>query len=128
MDPIANMLIMIKNASSASHDVVSFPYSNIKHAILVCLEKEGYVKDVTKKNKKGFPIIEVGIVKNGPMARITDVTRVSKPSRRVYMGVKDIRPVKNGHGLLVLSTPKGIMTDKDARKELVGGEALFKIW
>jgi small subunit ribosomal protein S8 len=127
-DPIANMLNMAKNAGGRSHETVAVPYSKLKHAIAECLEKEGYVKSVAKKTKLGHPVLEITLAYINEKPRINDVARVSKPSKRVYMSVKDIRPVKNGHGILVLSTPKGILTDKQAKKEMVGGEALFKLW
>src|SRR3989338_7743378 len=113
MDPIANMLIMIKNASNAEHAVVAFPYSKIKFAIASLLEKEGYVSSVAKKTKKGSPVIEVGIVTKDGEPRIHDVTRVSKPSLRVYTGAKEIKSYKQGNGITVLSTPKGIMTNRE---------------
>lgn len=128
MDQIANMLIMIKNASNASHEVVVFPYSKIKHAIATCLVNAGYIAAVTKKTRNDHPVLEVSLIYTDGSPRIHDLKRVSKPSRRVYFGVHDLRPIKNGRGLTVLSTPKGILTDKEAKKELVGGEALFSIW
>jgi small subunit ribosomal protein S8 len=129
MDPIANMLIMLKNAGISSHDSILVPYSKIKHAIADCLLKEGYISSVTKKSQDKFPHLLLGIAyDNDNEPKLKGVQRISKPSRRVYQAVKDLKPVKNGYGLLVLSTPKGIMTNKDAKKELVGGEALFKIW
>ncbi len=127
-DPIANMLIMIKNGSLAGHESVSFPYSKIKNAIGECLQKEGYIKQVSKKVKKGFPVLEIELVYQNKKPKIIHVERISKQSRRVYFGVKDIHKVRSGSGLLVLSTPKGILSGKDARREQVGGEALFKIW
>jgi small subunit ribosomal protein S8 len=127
-DPIADMIITIKNAGNASKEDVVIPYSKVKQAIATCLMKEGYVKSVAKKTKKGFPAIEIGIAYVGDAPRVNDVKRISKPSRRMYMGTKDIRPYKSGHGMTVLSTPKGIMSDKEARKEMVGGEILFTIW
>lgn len=128
MDPISNMVIMIKNGSRAGKTVVSFPYSKIKNAIAECLKKEGYIKDVAKKTKGGHPVLEVELLYQDKKPKVTDAERVSKQSRRVYFKIKDIYPVKSGTGLLVLSTPKGIMSGKDARKEQVGGEALFRIW
>ena len=128
MDSISNMIIMMKNASLANKEVVSFPYSKLKNAIAVCLKKEGYVSEVSKKVKKGQPILEVGLVYVDKKPRITEVERISKQSRRVYFGMKDIHTVRSGQGLLVLSTPKGILSGKEARREQVGGEALFKIW
>jgi small subunit ribosomal protein S8 len=127
MDPIANMLIMLKNASLVNKASVTVPHSKMKEAVLNLLKEEGYVKAVsvegdTKKT------LEVALMYKGTAPRIKGVTRVSKSSKRVYTGVKSIAPVRYGHGLLVLSTPKGIMTDKMARKEMVGGEVLFSIW
>lgn len=126
MDQIANMMNMIKNASRARHEFVVVPHSKLKFSIAECLVKEGYLKSVTKKTKKGFPTIELELVytKEGE-PKITSVDRISKSSCRVYKGVKDI---KRSYGLTVLSTPKGILTEKEARKEMVGGEVLFKIY
>lgn len=119
---------MIKNASLAGKETVSFPYSNLKNAILECLKKEEYIDQISKKVKLGHPVLEVTLVYKDKKPKITEVERVSKQSRRVYFGIKQIHPVKNGFGLLVLSTPKGILSGKDAKREQVGGEALFKIW
>jgi small subunit ribosomal protein S8 len=128
MDPISNMIIMIKNASLAGKETVSFPYSKMKHAIAECLQREGYISAFSKKVKKGHPSLEVELLYTDKKPKIQDVERISKQSKRVYFGMKDIFSVKNGAGLLVLSTPKGILSGKDARKEQVGGEALFKVW
>ena len=128
-DPIANMLVAMKNASMISKDRVVVPFSGLKFAIAQCLKNHGFVADVSKKTeKKNVPVIEIALAYDGGMPKIHDVKRVSKPSRRVYTAAKDLRSVKNGHGLTVLSTPKGILSDKEARKEQVGGEALFMIW
>jgi len=128
MDSISNMLIMMKNGSLAGKESVSLPYSNIKNAILECLKKEGYVSNISKKIKKDQPVLEVGLVYIDQGPKITEVERISKQSRRIYFGIKDIHKVRNGSGLLVLSTPKGILSGKEARAEQVGGEALFRIW
>ncbi len=128
MDQISNMLIVMKNGSLAGKESVSFPYSKMKHAISECLKKEGYVSDISKKVKQDQPIIEVSLVYVEKKPKITEVERISKQSRRVYFGVKDIHRVRNGSGLLVLSTPKGILSGREARKEQVGGEALFRLW
>jgi len=122
------MLIMMKNGSLAGKESVSFPYSKIKNAIAECLKKEGYVSSVSKKIKKDQPVLELGLVYTDEKPKITEVERISKQSKRVYFRMRDIHRVRNGSGLLVLSTPKGILSGKDARKEQVGGEALFRIW
>jgi small subunit ribosomal protein S8 len=104
------------------------PYSKLKEAIAVVLFKQGYIASYEKKGKKVQKTLEIGIAYDGKKARIVDVARMSKPSRRFYMKTDEIKKIKNGYGLLVLSTPKGIMTGDEARKAQVGGEALFKIW
>lgn len=118
----------MKNGSLAGKESVAVPYSKMKQAIAECLKKAGYVSDISKKVKLGQPLLEVKLVYVDKAPRITEVERISKQSRRVYFGMKDIHTVRNGSGLLVLSTPKGILSGKDARKEQVGGEALFRIW
>lgn len=129
MDKIADMLNMAKNASRVNHESVTVPFSKIKYAIAECLVKNGYVKGVNKKIVKGFPAIELTLSYNeAGEPKIVGVERVSKPSRRMYMSVKEIRAFKNGFGVSVLSTPKGILVDMDAKKQMVGGEILFKIW
>ncbi len=126
-DPISDLLIRLQNASRAGKEKVSMPFSQMKFAIVEILEKEGYLADVDKKSKKGGVLSVTLLYKNGRPV-IGGVKRISKPSRRMYLGVRDVRPVKRGHGLLVLSTPAGVLTGKDARAQHVGGEALFEIW
>ncbi len=118
----------MKNGSLAGKESVTLPYSKMKNAIAECLKKEGYVSSVAKKVKKDQPILEVGLLYVDKKPKVTEVERISKQSRRVYFGMKDIHTVRNGSGLLVLSTPKGILSGKEARKEQVGGEALFRIF
>ena len=127
MDPIANMLVAIKNAGSVKKASIVVPHSKMKEAIASLLKEEGYIKTY-KVDGDAKKTLEIVLEYKGNTPRVTDVKRVSKSSKRVYTGVKDIAPVKYGHGLCVLSTPKGIMTDKLARKEMVGGEVLFNIW
>ena len=101
----------------------------LKMAVAEKLKEAGYVQAVEKKGKKVKKTLEV-VLKYSEKGQhaITDVKRVSKPGRRIYMSTREIRPVRYGHGTLVLSTPKGIKTDEEARKEKVGGEAMFEIW
>ena len=119
---------MVKNASRAGKESVVLPYSKLKLSILECLVKEGYVKGVSKKTKKDQPMLEVELLYTDKKPKVSGVERISKQSRRVYFSMKDIHTVKGGSGLLVLSTPKGILSGKSARAEQVGGEAMFKIW
>ena len=127
MDQIANMLIAIKNGGLVNKATVIIPASNMKVAILELLKTEGYVKtyNVTGDIKKTIEVV-LAYTKGSP--RIQGVARVSKQSKRIYTGVKDIKPFKYGQGMTVLSTPKGILSDKQARHEMVGGELLFTIW
>lgn len=119
---------MIKNANRVEHEVVVVPYSKIKLTIAEKLDKEGYIKSVSKKTRKNFPVLEIGLVYSNGQPKIRGVERVSKSSCRIYQGVKDIRSFMNGYGTVILTTPKGILTGKEAKKEMVGGEVLFKIW
>ena len=128
-DPVGDFIIQLKNAGMARKDCVSIPYSQLKFAVANKLQQKGFIKSVSKRGKKARKMIEVELLytKEGS-PRIGGVTRVSKPGRRVYEGVSKIYPVQYGRGALILSTPKGILTGEEARKEHVGGEALFKIW
>ncbi len=129
MDKIANMLIMLKNAGTAGKDTVVVPHSNLKSAIADCLVKAKFIANVSKKTTEGNKaVLEITLLKEGKAPRITQVERISKPSKRVYIKASQIKPVRNGFGVMVLSTPKGILMASEARKELVGGEALFRIW
>ena len=112
-----------------SKETVVVPFSNIKLAIAECLKKHGFIDHVSKKTeKKNKPVLELTLAYTPAGATIHDVKRVSKPSRRMYVGAKELYPVKNGNGIMVLSTPKGILSNSEAKKEQVGGEALFMIW
>ncbi len=123
------MIIKIKNASLRGLATVSFPLSKMTLSIAKLLETEGYLKDVTVKGKKVQKTIEASLVYDEKkVPKVTDVKRVSKLSKRMYAGVADIKPVRSGYGILVLTTPKGVMTDKQAKTAKVGGEVLFKIW
>jgi small subunit ribosomal protein S8 len=128
-DSIADMLTRIRNANSAKHDTVQIPASNIKKSIAQILVDEGYIKSfkVIEDGKQG--IIEVAL-KYGPNKSqvITGLRRVSKPGLRIYSNCEDMPKVQNGLGIVILSTSKGIMTDKDARKANVGGEVLAYVW
>jgi small subunit ribosomal protein S8 len=119
---------MLKNASLAGKGSVVVPFSKMKNSIAECLKREGYILDFSKKIKKGIPFLEMSLLYTDKKPKITEVERISKQSRRVYFGVKEIHSVRSGTGLLVMSTPKGILSGKQARKEQVGGEALFKLW
>lgn len=128
-DPVADFINRLVNAGAIGHATVSLPFSNFKFAIAEKLREMGYVGAVEKKGKKVKKTLDVTLVyKPTGEAKIQGVKRVSKPGRRLYASVNEIRPVRYGHGTMIMSTPKGIKTDKEARKEKVGGENLFQIW
>jgi len=130
-DTIADLLTRIRNASTAKHETVDVPASNMKKAIVQILVDEGYVKSYTviedKNNTQGTIriVLKYGA---GKTPAITGLKRVSKPGLRVYTNVEDMPKVLKGLGIAILSTSKGIMTDKKARVENVGGEVLAYIW
>ena len=128
-DSIADMLTRIRNASAAKHDSVKVPASNMKKAIAQILVEEGYVKSFKVEDDGKQGMIEI-VLKYGPnkTSAITGLRRVSKPGLRIYTNVEDMPKVMKGLGIAILSTPKGILTDKDARKANVGGEVLAFVW
>ena len=128
-DSIADMLTRIRNANSAKHDTVKIPASNMKKAIAQILVDEGYVKSFKVEDDGIQGMIEITL-KYGPNKSqvITGLRRVSKPGLRIYSNVEDIPQVMKGLGIAILSTSKGIMTDKKARAEKVGGEILAFVW
>ena len=128
-DPIADLLTRIRNASQARHATVDVPASNMKKAIAQILVEEGYVKSytVTEDDKQGVITITLKYTEtNAPV--ITGLRRISKPGLRIYTSCEDMPKVLKGIGTAIISTPKGVMTDKKARKENVGGEVLAFVW
>ena len=128
-DPVGDFIVRLTNAGAVKHESVSVPFSNLKLAIAEKLKDAGYIAGVDKKGKKVKKTLEVTLKYNADGTPfIEGVKRVSKPGRRMYKSVHEITRVRYGHGSLILSTPQGIKTDKEARKEKVGGEAMFEIW
>ena len=128
-DVIADMLTRIRNANSAKHATVDIPASNMKKAIAEILVNEGYVSafEVIEDGKQG--IIRVTLKYTGKKQKVLrGIRRVSKPGLRIYAGCEEMPRVMNGLGIAIVSTSKGIMTDKQARKEKVGGEVLAFVW
>ena len=128
MDKLSNLIISLKNGGNAGKESVMVPATKLSAEIAKTLFKAGFIASYAKKSRAKGDVLELGVSYVDGKPRISDVKRVSKSSCRVYFGVQDIKLVKNGRGLLVLSTPKGILTGDEARKEHVGGEALFEIW
>ena len=128
-DPIADMLTRIRNAQIAKHDVVVLPASNTKKAIAKILLAEGYVKSVDFIDEAPQGSIKIALkYVNGKQPVIAGLKRISKPGLRVYARSEELPKVLGGLGIAIISTSKGLMTDKEARKEMIGGEVLAYIW
>ena len=124
MDPIADALIRIKNGYSVGRVSVDVKFSKLILKLMELLEKEGYAGKVTKKDR----LVTIELRYESRKSALTDIKRISKPSLRIYKGYKELPRVLNGLGIAVISTPKGLMTDRDARKQKLGGEVLAFIW
>ena len=128
-DTIADLLTRIRNANSAKHDSVDIPASNMKKAICQILVDEGYVKNFTVVEDGKQGIIKVNLkYGEGKTSVINGLRRVSKPGLRIYSNAEDLPKVLKGLGIAIISTSKGVMTDRQARKENIGGEVLAFIW
>ena len=127
-DPVADMLTRIRNANSAKHDTVDVPASNMKKSIAQILLDEGYIKGFTVVDDGLQGMIHITLKYNGKDKVITGLRRVSKPGLRVYVGADELPRVLRGLGIAIISTSKGVMTDKAARAAHVGGEVLAFVW
>ena len=127
-DPIGDMIARIKNAQSRSHKKVELPSSNFKVKIAEILKNEGFVKDfkVKSENNKNLLSLELKYHSGNPV--INTFERVSKPGRRIFSSADGLPKINNGLGIAIVSTPKGVMTDLDARKQRVGGEIICKVF
>ena len=127
-DPIADMLTRIRNANQERHETVNVPGSKMKIKIAEILKAEGFIKDFTIEEDGVKKTIVITLKYNGNERVITGLKRISKPGLRVYVQKDEVPKVLNGLGIAIISTSKGIMTDKEARKENIGGEVLAYIW
>ena len=128
-DPIADMLTRIRNANNAKHETVDVPASNMKKAIAQILLDEGYIKNYQIVDDGTQGVIRITLKYNpGKEKVITGLRRVSKPGLRVYVGADELPSVLRGLGIAIVSTSKGLMTDRQARKQKVGGEVLAFVW
>ena len=128
-DPIADLLTRIRNANSTNHETVEIPASNMKKAIVEILDEEGYIKNyqIIDDGKQGIIRVTLKYGKNNEKV-LTGLKRVSKPGLRIYAGAEELPRVLKGLGIAIISTSKGVMTDKKARKENIGGEVLAFVW
>ncbi len=127
-DKISNLINGLKNATKIGKDHVVFPHTKMTQAVAELLKKEGYVEDVKVSGEIPKKLLKVTLKYEDGNAVIHETRRVSKFSMRVYRGAKNIQSVKRGYGIAVITTPEGIMTDKEAKKRGIGGEILFYIW
>jgi small subunit ribosomal protein S8 len=127
-DPIGDMLVRIKNAQARNYKKVELPSSNFKVKIADILKNEGFIKDfkISQETKKPLLAIDLKYYSGSPV--ISTIERVSKPGRRIFSSADSLPKINNGLGIAIISTPKGVMTDIDARKQKVGGEIICKVF
>ena len=127
-DPIGDMIARVKNAQDRNHKIVELPSSNFKVKIADILKNEGFIKDfkVNEENEKSLLSLELKYHSGNPV--ISTFERVSKPGRRIFSSAEGLPKINNGLGIAIVSTPKGVMTDIDARKQKVGGEIICKVF
>ncbi len=127
-DPIADMLTRIRNAILVRKSELVVPHSNAKHDVAQLLASNGFLEEVSVVNDDAPKMLKITVNKNGADARITEISRLSKPGRRWYVSADDIPTVKRGRGMVVVSTSKGMMTGNDAKAQRVGGELICKVY
>jgi len=127
-DPITDILNRIRNAQAVLQPTVDVPFSQIKFEICQILAKEGLVESFEKKGRKNKKFIRITSKYNGKIPAISGLKRISKPGQRIYLPYKKIKKVKSGYGISIISTSQGLMTDKEARKQKLGGEVICEIW
>lgn len=127
-DPIADFLTRIRNAQAVSHLTVTVPFSQQKYVLAKILEKERFIKGVEKKGKKVSKLIKIVLKYYDEEPAISGLKRISKPGRRTYTSCQRIRSVQKNFGISIISTSKGLMTGRDAKKQALGGEIMCEIW
>jgi len=127
-DPIGDMIVRIQNAQAAGKGTVEIPYSNLKKEIAAVLKRERFIEDFSIKGRGARSRIDIMLSYNHETPRISGFRRRSTPGQREYSGYGTLFPVRGGYGLAVLSTPQGVLSDKEARIKKVGGEIFFEIW
>ena len=127
-DPIADMLTRIRNAAGNRQHQVSLPHSGIKEQVARTLANNGFLQDVSVDDKAQYKTLQITINPEGANATITEIDRVSRPGRRVYVSSKDIPTVKRGRGIVVISTSQGVMTGQEARTKKLGGELICQVY
>lgn len=128
MDPIADILTIMRNALSVRKEKVSIPFSKLKFQIAKILQENGFIAAVERKGRKVKKVIEITLKYDDGEPAISGLKRISKPGQRIYLPAKKIKKVKGGFGIAIISTSRGLMTDKEARKRKLGGEVICEIW
>ncbi len=127
-DPITDMLNRLENGQAVNKKTVDVPFSSIKYKIAKVLESEGFIESAVKKGRNPKRVIRVSLKYDDREPAITKTKRISKPGRRVYFSLKEIKPVRGGYGISIISTSKGIMSNKEAKSAGSGGEVLCEIY
>lgn len=127
-DPITDMLNRIRNAKAVAKTEVLLPFSNLKNEIALLLSKEGFVGEVKKITKGKSKMLRIALKYNAGIPAIENARRISKPGQRIYTAADEIKKVRGGFGMAIISTPKGLMTNAAARKAKLGGEVLLEVW
>ncbi len=127
-DPITDMLNQIRNAKAVGKTEVLLPFSKLKNEIALILAREGFLGEIKKVVKGKNKILKINLKYDNQVPAVEGLKRVSKPGQRIYAGVHEIKKVQGGFGISIISTPKGLMTNKEARKAKLGGEVLLEIW
>ncbi|XOB40425.1 MAG: 30S ribosomal protein S8 [Candidatus Nealsonbacteria bacterium] len=128
MDPIADMLTSIRNAQAVSKETVEVPFSKLKFGLVKILEKEGFIEKIEKKGRGVKKIIEIKLKYEDKKSAISYLKRISKPGQRIYFKSQGLKPVRSGYGITIISTSKGLMTGREAKKKKIGGEVLCQVW
>lgn len=128
VDPIADMLNRLMNAQAVKKETVALPFSQMKYAIAKILEKKGFIKSVDFRGKRAKKTMEISLRYEDGIPRIIGVKRISKPGARIYAAFQELKRVRSARGIAVISTSKGLMTDREAKKEHAGGEVLCEVW
>ena len=127
-DPIADMLTRIRNAQAVSHKTVTIPFSKLKFNLAKILEKEGLIGKIDTQGKKTKKVIEIELKYKNDTPIISSIKRISKPGLRIYIKKDELRPIRQGYGLIIISTSQGLMTNNEANKKGLGGEILCEIY
>jgi small subunit ribosomal protein S8 len=128
MDQLSEMLTAIRNAQTVLKPTVIVPFSDFKQEIVKIMEKEGFLEKSEKKGKKNKKTLEISLKYQDKVPAISGLKRVSKPGQRIYINYGQIRPVRNGYGMAIISTSKGLRTNKEAKSQKIGGEVICEVW